>query len=153
LTFELVKVVARLQETWTEPSAQSMRHLEEQVFPQAVNSLGPGIAAAHDYCRMAALHCDFVLQPLLYLRKSVSEPELRIRHTLGRVYPRIHVFTERAYRDVMATGPKGHIHDFSSIFDQTSDPFFADFIHLNEPGNRAVVDRLVPIVSRALPRS
>jgi lysophospholipase L1-like esterase len=150
--FELIKLVSRLQAMWREPSPQLLRFVDEEVLPKAVrmNSLRRGVAAADDYCRMASLRCDFVLQPVLYLRKTDSEPEAKMTLTLRRIYPRIDVLTVRMYRDAVANGPVDRIHDFSHIFDQSIDSYFLDLIHLNEAGNRAVANHLASIVSRTL---
>jgi hypothetical protein len=152
VTFELIKVAARLQAMWSEPSPQLLQLVDNEVFPKAVkmNSLRRGVVAADDYCRIAALRCDFVLQPMMYLRKTVSAPEATMKRTLSRIYRRLDVLTVQMYRDAVANGPAGRIHDCSHIFDQSTDPYFSDLIHLNEPGNRAVAEHLMTIVSPAL---
>ena len=149
VTFELIRVVARLQAMWSEPSPQLLRLVDKDVLPKAVkmNSLRRGVAAANDYCRIAALRCDFALQPMLHLRETVSAPEATMKRTLSRIYRRLDVLAVRMYRDAVANGPAGRIHDFSHIFDQSTDPYFFDLIHLNEAGNRAVAEHLVTIVS------
>lgn len=152
MKLELIKVAGRLQAIWSEPSPQLLQLVDNEVFPKAVkmSSLRRGVVAADNYCRIAALRCDFVLQPMIYLRETVSVPEATIKRTLSRIYRRLDVLTVQMYRDAVANGPAGRIHDCSHIFDQSTDPYFSDLIHLNERGNRAVAEHLMTIVSPAL---
>jgi hypothetical protein len=125
LAFELLKVAMRLQAMWSEPSAQMLQWLDDEVLPAALNNntLRRGIAEADDYCRMAMLRCDFVLQPVLNERKTHSASEARMVKMFARIYPRIDVFTARMFRDALASGPAGRMHDFAHIFDQTEETF------------------------------
>lgn len=150
---ETVKTAARLQAMWSEPSPQMLRHLDDDVLPAALrkNSLREGIAAAADYCRAANLRCDFVLQPMMFERKSHSGAEAAMARTLARVYPRLDVFTARMFGEALASGPAGHTFDLAHIFDGASQPYFLDFVHLTEAGNRIVAEHVAKIVAARLP--
>jgi len=151
-TFELVKVAMRLRAMWNEPSAQVLQWLDDKMLPAALkdDTLRPAIAEADSYCSTSKLRCDFVLQPMMYERKSHSGAEARMMQTLARVYPRIDVLTARIFADAMQAGPAGRMHDFAHIFDGTEQPFFLDFVHLNEAGNRIAAEQAAPIVVPAL---
>lgn len=152
VTFELIKVAVRLQAMWSEPAPQMLQWLDNELLPAALknNILRDAIAAADDYCRTAKLRCDFVLQPMMYERKTHAGAEARMAQTLARIYPRIDVLSARLFGDAMASGPAGRMHDFAHIFDQTEQPVFLDLVHLNEAGNRAVAEHLAPIVEPGL---
>ena len=152
VTFELLKTAVRLQAMASEPAPSVMQWLDDDVLPAVLktDALRENLLAADAYCRAAMLRCDFALQPMLFRRKTIAGPEVAMARTLGRVYPRLDVLTARLYRDALASGPAGHVHDLSRIFDQTSQPFFLDLIHLNEAGNRAVAEHLAPIVAPGL---
>lgn len=147
-SFELIKVAARLQAMWNEPSPQVLQWLDTEMLPAAAknNTLQQAIAEADDYCRMTKLHCDFVLQPMMYQRKSRTGAEAGMAKTLARIYPRMDALTARLFGDAMKSGPAGRMHDFAHIFDRTEQPFFLDFVHLNEAGNRIAAEQIAPIV-------
>lgn len=107
--------------------------------------------AANDYCRAAKLRCDFALQPLMSDRKVHSDGEAEMAKSLARVYPRLDVFARRMYADAMAAGPPGHIVDLTHIFDDNTTPYFLDFVHLNEAGNRIAAEHVAPIVTARQP--
>ena len=152
-SFELMRTAARLQAIWNEPSPQALQRLDNEILPAALraNTLSKAIVAADGYCRAEGLRCDFVLQPMMFQRKTHSGAEAAMASTLARLYPRLDVLTERIYSDAMATAPAGHIFNLSHIFDATSRPFFLDFVHLNEEGNRIVAGHVAPIISKRLP--
>ncbi len=152
-TFELFKTAMRLQAIWSEPSPQKLQSRNGEIFPAVLtaNRLRDGILAANDYCRATGLRCDFVLQPMMFERKSHTGPEAVMAKTLARLFPRLDVLTRRMYADALADGPAGHVFDFSQIFDETNRPFFLDHIHVNEAGYAIVAQHLAPIVSARLP--
>ncbi len=153
VTFELLKAAARAQAMTIGASAQTLHWLDSEVLPAALknNSLRIDMAAAEKYCQAEKLRCDFALQPMLLQRKSSSGREAEMARTLRRVYPRFGELTERMYRDAVATGPAGHVHDLTHIFDRTSQPFFLDLIHVDEAANRIAAQRVAPIVAARLP--
>jgi lysophospholipase L1-like esterase len=152
-TFELFKTAMRLQAIWSKPSPQKLQWLDREILPAVLkeNTLRKGILAAAQYCRVADLRCDFVLQPMMFERKSHTGAEAVMARTLRRVYPRLDVLTERMFAAAMAAGPPGHMFDFAHIFDGTTQPFFLDHIHLDEEGYRIVAERLASIVAARLP--
>jgi lysophospholipase L1-like esterase len=152
-SFELIKTAARLQAMSSEQTQQSLQRLDEKVLPAALkmNTLHQVIVAADEYCRAAKLRCDFALQPMMFQRKTHSGAEAAMAKTLAHLYPRLDVLTERMYSDAMATAPAGHIFSLSHIFDGTSQPFFLDFVHLNEEGNRLAAEHVAPVVTARLP--
>jgi lysophospholipase L1-like esterase len=148
-TFEIVKAAVRLYAGWSEPSAYTLRWLDGEVARRttATNSLRDGMIAAADLCRSARLRCDVVLQPALSVRKSASGSEATLAATLARVYPRMDAMTAAMYANALASGPAGHVHDLAHAFDDTTAPYFIDLVHLTEAGNRAVAEKLAPIVA------
>jgi lysophospholipase L1-like esterase len=153
ITFELIKIAARLQAMSSEPSPQLLQWLDNVALPTALknNTLRASMLSADQYCRAVNLRCDFALQPMLYGRKTYSGPEIGLARTFARVYPRIDVLYKGTYREALAAGPAGHIFDLSNIFNATSEPFFIDQIHLNEAGNRIAAEHVLPMVSARLP--
>jgi hypothetical protein len=147
-TFELIKVAMRLRAMWNEPSAQVLQWLDDEMLPAALkdDTLRPAISEADSYCSTSKLRCDFVLQPMMYERRSHSGAEALMMQTLARVYPRIDVLTARMFADAMQAGPADRMHDFAHIFDGTEQPFFLDFVHLNEAGSRIAAEQIAPIV-------
>jgi lysophospholipase L1-like esterase len=151
--FELTKTATRLQAMWSEPPPQLLQWLDREALPAALknDTLREGIAAADNYCRTTALRCEFALQPMLFARTPRHGPEVRLAQTFRRIYPRFGALTAQMYRDALAAGPAGRVTDLSHILDRNSQPFFLDAIHLNEAGNRAVAERLMPIIAPGLP--
>src|SRR5262249_50087190 len=111
------------------------------------NPLRVGILAADDYCRQTRLRCDFVLQPLLATRRTASGKELEMQKTLLGLYPRMDASAIQMYADAMTLNPSHSVHDFSGIFDHTTEHLYADPIHVNEAGNRAVAEHLASTIS------
>jgi len=153
VTFELVKVVVRLQAMNSEPSAETLHWLDTEALPalRKDDTLRHDIAAATQYCRSTGLRFDFALQPMLLQRRIETGPEAKMARTLRRIYPRFGKLTERMYRDALASGPAGHMHDLTHIFDHTSQPLFLDLVHINEAANRMAAMRVAPIVAARLP--
>jgi lysophospholipase L1-like esterase len=151
--FELLKLGGRLRALWLDPPAGLLARLDNELIPALArrNSLRDGVTAADDYCRAAALRCDFVLQPILLRRPTPRGPEVRIDHTLRHVYPRYDQVFATMYGTALGTGLP--VHDASDVFDRSDQPYFVDVAHLNEAGNRQLAERLVRIVSGAIPRS
>jgi lysophospholipase L1-like esterase len=151
-TFELIKVAMRLRAMSNEPSPQILQWLDDEMLPAALqqNTLRQAIAETDNYCNAAKLRCDFVLQPMMLERKSHSGAEARMMQTLTRIYPRLDVFTARLFGDAMTAGPVGRMHDFAHVFDRTGQPYFLDFVHLNEAGNRIAAEQIAPIVAPGL---
>ena len=152
VTFELIKVAVRLLAMHSGPSPETLHWLDTEVVQPALknNSLRADMAAAAQYCREAALRCDFALQPLLLQRKVEAGPDAEMARILSRVFPRFDVLTERMYRDALATGPADRVHDLTHIFDQSPQPYFLDLIHVSEAANRIAAAHLAPIVAKRL---
>jgi hypothetical protein len=146
--FELIQTLERLPAPW-QHSAERLAQLDAQVLPQILrsSSLKIGLMAAIDYCRMAMLHCDVVLQPLLFGRQSLFGSEIAIAQTSKRVYPRLDMVSSSLYRDALVSVPADQIRDFSKIFDQTMQQVFVDMAHVTEAGNYLIAKQLVPIVA------
>ena len=151
--FELIKLALRLQAMWTTPSAQKVRWIDTQVLPAvlAEKALRKGILDADEYCRASQLRCDFVLQPTLAERKTRPPSEAAIAKVLDRVFPELDVLAEQMYADALASGPQGHVFDLTHIFDNTTQPLFLDFVHLNEEGYRLAAQKVAQIVTKQLP--
>jgi lysophospholipase L1-like esterase len=145
--FELLKFVGRL--TASHASSDLLQRLDNELLPSVArrNSLLDGLIAADEYCRVSALRCDFVLQPVLLTRRAPIGPEIMLARTLRQVYPRYDALFTTMYRTAMSAGLP--VHDSSDVFDQSAEAYFIDVTHLNEAGNRRLAARIAEI---ALPR-
>jgi len=150
--FELLMTIQRMNAAWAAPSPERLKQLDEEVLPKLARqrSLRDGIVAAADYCRAAALRCDFVLQPFVLGRRSPVGSEVSIVRALTHIHPRLDVLIAQFYRDALASAPAGHVHDMSDVFDGVSQQVFVDLLHLNEAGNELVARHLEPIVTRRI---
>ena len=145
--FELYKTVDRIRTTWFGPSPAQLAQIDQTVERVAQrNRLTQGIMAAREFCRTAALRCDFVLMPLLPTRASPIGTETKLARTYRGLYPRLDVLTRQMYRSAMNFGLAGQIHDLSSVFDSYPEQVYLDVGHNNEAGHKVIVDALLPIV-------
>ena len=152
-SFELYKAIQRIEATWFETSARLVR-FDTRYRARSIdkrNRLVDGIVAANNYCKAAALRCDFVLQPLIGMRRSLIGSEVQLAQTYGRLYPRFDVLAAEMYRDALNLGLTGQIHDLTIVFDNSSEQYYFDGGHVNEAGNMAIVDALLPIAMAVLP--
>src|SRR5262249_6971209 len=133
-SFEILKVVARLQGVLATPSPQALAHMDNVALPRMrqASTLEPGIREARKFCGAAGMRCDFVLQPLLPTRKGTIGPEANLRRSIDILYPRADVAILQLYDDAMRAGESHQMHNFSSVFDGQKQAFFVDFAHLNE---------------------
>jgi hypothetical protein len=145
--FELIKVIRALQAKFIKPSEAFLAHLDAEVLPKLRqnNSLIIGMAEARTYCRQERLQCEFVLQPMLLLRKNPVGPEIALARSIKQLEPRWDVALEMIYQAARNSG--ADVHDFSNIFDGSTQPLFVDAIHVNEPANRIIAEQLAPIVT------
>jgi hypothetical protein len=148
-TWELIKTARRIQIQFSSPSPVLLTMLDSEVLPrlQRNNPLRNGIVQADGYCKSVALRCDFALSPLLILRKSASGPELQIKNTLERLYPRLDRAAALLYADAVQNGLPHHVYDLSTVFDQAETRFFVDAVHLNEAGNHLVAEKLAELLT------
>jgi lysophospholipase L1-like esterase len=148
--FELLKVMGRLKVSMSDPSPSALARLGRLVAGLAQrNSLRDGMIAADEFCRATALTCDFVLQPVLSMRKTPIGPEIRLARTVKQVYPRYDQAFATMYRSVLHSGLP--IHDSTDVFDGSAEPYFIDIVHLNEAGNRKLAERIAGIISGRMP--
>ena len=147
-TWELVKTAQRVHTQLFPTSKGMLDRLDADILPRLrkVNPLRVGILAADDYCHRTGLRCDFVLQPMLATRRTASGKELEMQKTLLGLYPRLDVAAIQMYADAMALNPSHAVHDFSGMFDQTTEHFYADPIHVNEAGNHTVAEHLASTI-------
>jgi hypothetical protein len=145
--FELMKVIGALQAKFLKTSEGFLAHIDADVLPKLRqnNSLIIGMAEARTYCRQQRLQCEFVLQPMLLLRKSPTGTEIAIAKSLNQIEPRWDVALEMIYRAARNSG--ADVNDFSNVFDGSTQPFFVDGIHVNEPANRIIAEHLVTIAA------
>jgi hypothetical protein len=145
--FELIKVIRALQAKFIKPSAELLAHVDAEVLPKLRqnNSLVIGMAEARTYCRQQRLQCEFVLQPMLLLRKNPIGPEIALAKSLKQLEPRYDVALEMIYQ--AARNNSADVHDFSNVFDGSTQPLFVDAIHVNEPANRIIAEGLATIVA------
>ena len=115
-SFELYRTIDRIRTTWFDPSPDRLARIEQSLFRVAKsNRLTEGILAADDYCRSAALRCDFVLMPLLPARRPTVRTEIKLARTYARLYPRLDVLARQMYRSALDLGLAGQIHDISAV--------------------------------------
>ncbi|MFZ0349365.1 MAG: SGNH/GDSL hydrolase family protein [Pseudolabrys sp.] len=147
-TWELVKTAHRLHVQLFPNSKDTLDQLDAGILPRLrqENPLRVGILAADDYCHQVGLRCDFVLQPMLATRRMAAGKELEMQKTLLGLYPRMDVAAIQMYADAMALNPIHAVHDFSGIFDHTTDRFYVDASHVNEAGNHAVAEHLASTI-------
>lgn len=146
--FELSKFIGRLSHA----SPGLLQKLDNDLLPSVArrNSLLDGLMAADEYCRISALRCDFVLQPVLLTRRAPIGPEIRLARTLREVYPRYDALFTTMYRTVEESGLP--VSDSSDVFDQLAEPYFIDVTHLNEAGNHRLAARITEIAGARIPR-
>src|SRR5262245_33708706 len=147
--FELLKFVGRIKASHA--SSDLLQKLDNELLPSVArrNSLLDGLIAADEYCRISALRCDFVLQPVLLTRRAPIGPEIRLTQTLRQVYPRYDELFTTMYRAATSAGLP--VHDSSDVFDQSAEPYFIDVTHLNEAGNRRLAARIAEIAMPRIP--
>ena len=141
--FELVKIIRGLQAKFI--SEGFLAHIDADVLSKLRqnNSLIIGMAEARTYCRQEGLKCDFVLQPMLLLRKNPIGPEIALAKSLKQLEPRYDVAFEMNYG--AARNNSTDVYDFSNVLDGSTQPLFVDAVHVNEPGNRIIAERLATI--------
>jgi GDSL-like Lipase/Acylhydrolase len=146
--FELAKAARRLNALLGGVNASYLAKFASDKLPGILrnNPLRRGVAAAEDYCRSAELDCLFVLQPTLVTRKNHPAGEARLAKTYDILFPAMAILTQEMYRDAMAAGPAGRMHDLTGVFDHQTNAFFMDHTHVNEDGNRVAAEALVPLL-------
>jgi lysophospholipase L1-like esterase len=117
------------------------------------NPLAGAITAAAAYCGAQGLRCDVVLQPWLLSRAHPAGPETRLAPGVEATVPGLAELWDAVYAGALDAGPKDHVFDLRAALDDVRSPIFADMVHVNEIGNAAIAQRLVPIVARALPQN
>lgn len=148
--FELIKVAGRLNAMLLGPSASLVAKLDNEVLPGLArhNSLRAGVVVADAYCRAAGIGCDFILQPMLPTRREPRGPEISVARTLEAVYPRYAEVIKTMYRAAVDTGLP--VHDRSGLFDDSTQPYFFDAVHVNEAGNRLAAERIAATIAAGL---
>jgi lysophospholipase L1-like esterase len=146
-SLELIKVIRALQAKFIKPSEGFLAHVDAEVLPnlQQNNSLIKGMAEARSYCRQQRLQCEFVLQPMLLLRKNPVGPEIALARSIKQLEPRWDVVLQTIYQAARNSGTD--VHDFSNIFDGSTQPLFVDNAHVNEPANRIIAEHLGTIAA------
>lgn len=143
--FELIKAARRLVALTFDRATPVDEHDAASVA--RTNLLRQGVATARAYCDGTGLRCDFFLQPLVFNCKACQHSPLA--RAISRVYPKMDLLIEWMYADALANGPPGHIVDFRDAFDQTTQPIFADLVHVNELGNQLIADRIAKFVNES----
>lgn len=148
--FELIKVAGRLKAILADPPPSLLARFDVDILPRLAqrNTLRDGLIAADEYCRAIAVHCDFMLQPMLLTRKRPVGPEVRVAQTLELIYPRYEETITTMYRSTQATGLL--VHDLSDLFSQSTQAHFFDVVHVNAPGNRLAAERIAAIILAGL---
>jgi hypothetical protein len=151
-SFELYKTINLIRTTWFVSSPDRLARIEQSLSGVAkTNRLTEGMIAANDYCRAAALRCDFVLMPLLATRQSPVGTEIKLAQTYGRMYPGLDILTRQIYRSALDLRLAGRVQDLSAVFDRSAQQVFLDLGHNNEAGHAAIADALLPMVTPTPP--
>ncbi len=116
------------------------------------NNLSGLMTAAAGYCAAQQLICDFALQPGLLTRADPVGAEAALKQGVEQTFPGLAEVWDDLYAGALRVGPAGHVYDLRGALDDVGSPVFGDMIHVNEIGNRAIAQRLLPIVLRALPQ-
>src|SRR5262245_15018720 len=142
--FELFRTFNRLWMKLAGPSENLLARIDGVVLPglEKNNSLRDAILEAEKYCSALRMRCDFVLQPALVTRKTLTKNEREMRDSLEMLYPRVESAVRRMYAGAIATGPANRVHDFSDALDAVEAPLYFDIIHINELGNKTIAERL-----------
>jgi hypothetical protein len=145
--FELMKVMRALRAKFVKPSAGLLAHIDAEVLPKLRqnNSLINGMAEARTYCRQQRLQCEFVLQPMLLLRQNPVGPEIALARSVKQLEPRWDVALQMIYQAARNSG--ADVHDFSNIFDGSTQPLLVDAVHVNEAANRIIAEHLATIAA------
>lgn len=154
VSFDLYKTARWIRATWFAPSPARLAQFDaayQALSPDKKNRLIDGIKAANDYCRAASLRCDFILQPQLGMRRPLVGTEVQLAQTARRLCLRCDGLTVQMYRDAVALGMNGQVHDFTTVLDQSSEQFYFDVGHVNEAGSAIIANNLLPIVTRTAP--
>lgn len=117
------------------------------------NRLVGAVTAVAAYCGAQGLRCDIVLQPWLLSRAHPVGPETRLASGVEATFSGLAELWDAVYAGAQDAGPKDHVFDLRAAVDDVRSPIFADMVHVNEIGNAAIAQRLVPIVARALPQN
>jgi hypothetical protein len=145
--FELYRTISLIRTTWFAPSPDRLARIDPSLSRVAkTNRLTESMIAANNYCRAAALRCDFVLMPLLATRQSPVGGEVKLAQAQGRMYPGLDLLTRQMYRSALDLGLTGQVHDLSAAFDGNSEQVYVDGGHNNEVGHAVIADALLPIV-------
>ena len=146
-SLELIKVIRALQAKFVKPSEGFLAHVDAEVLPKLRqnNSLIKGMAEARSYCQQQRLQCEFVLQPMLLLRNNPVGPEITLARSIKQLEPRWDVVLQTIYQAARNSGTD--VHDFSNIFDGSTQPLFVDNAHVNEPANRIIAEHLATIAA------
>jgi lysophospholipase L1-like esterase len=151
ISLELVKAAGRLAAT-LRPSGPTLDAGERERMRRA-NRLVDAMRAAAAYCGEQRLACDVVLQPWLVSRAQPVGPETRLEPAVEANYPGLAELWDAIFAGALDAGAEGHTIDLRAGLDDVRSPIFADMVHVNEIGNAAIAQRLVPIVARALPQN
>ncbi len=116
------------------------------------NRLIRAMTAAAAYCGAQGLRCDVVLQPWLLSRAHPVGPETRLAPGVEATFPGLAELWDAVYAGALDAEPKDHVFDLRGAVDDVRSPIFGDMLHVDEIGNAAIAQRLVPIVARALPQ-
>ncbi|HML12492.1 MAG TPA: SGNH/GDSL hydrolase family protein [Xanthobacteraceae bacterium] len=145
---ELAKAARRVNALLEGVNSRYLAKFESDTLPGILqkNPLRLGVVAAEEYCRSAELECVFALQPTLLTRKDHPVAEARLAKNYDILLPGMALLTRQMYRGAMTADSGGRMHDLTDVFDRETSAFFTDHVHVNEDGNRAVAEALVPIL-------
>jgi hypothetical protein len=140
-----MKVISGLQAKFI--SQGLLAYIDAEVLPKLrqKNSLITGMSEARTYCRQQRLQSEFVLQPMLLLRKNPVGPEIALARSIKQLEPRWDVALQMINQAARNSG--ADVHDFSNIFDGSTQPLFVDAIHVNDPANRVIAKHLATIAT------
>jgi lysophospholipase L1-like esterase len=146
--FELIKAARRLLALWFYRSSRVDQ--EDAASVARTNSLREQMAAARSYCDGTGLRCDFFLVPMLFTCKSTFCRQSPMAGAAARVYPGLDRLMGSMYADALAHASAEDVEDLRDAFDQSEQPIYTDFVHVNEEGNRLIAERIADVVEQDL---
>lgn len=93
--------------------------------------------------REFGFRCLFYWQPWLADKYQLTSYEHR---QMDDLLPGLREFVQAVRKRVVEDSPGSGIHFLNDVFNDTSEPYFIDEVHISEDGNRRIAERILPDV-------
>ena len=103
-----------------------------------------------DLARRFGFSALFYWQPVVYEKASKSLFERRVNDETEAIYPGSRRLYVLAYQQMREKSAKAHIIDLDRVFSDMRESYYTDECHIIEPGNRTIVDAMLPSVIATL---